>query len=110
MGSITEQGDDIPTYPPSLQVPNVQEMVLKDPLDVPERYIRNEEEMQTKTDLSHLSSQVPVIDLSLLSNGDKEEYTCDIYIYIYISVCVCRIPNSVCDYCTSEFEADKTNA
>ncbi|PON90836.1 Oxoglutarate/iron-dependent dioxygenase [Trema orientale] len=73
MGSITEQVDNIPTYPPSLQVPNVQEMVLKDPLEVPERYIRNEEEMQTKTDSSHLSSQVPVIDLSLLSNGDKEE-------------------------------------
>ncbi|XP_062094336.1 oxoglutarate-dependent flavonoid 7-O-demethylase 1-like [Humulus lupulus] len=71
MGSTTE--DSIPTYPPSLPVPNVQEMVWKDPLKVPERYIRNEEEMHTKPELSHLSSQVPVIDLSLLSNGNKEE-------------------------------------
>lgn len=73
MGSITEQEDDVPTYAPSLQVPSVQEMVMKDPLQVPERYIRNEEEMQKKLDTSHLSSQVPIIDLSLLSKGDEEE-------------------------------------
>ncbi|EXC14806.1 Protein SRG1 [Morus notabilis] len=73
MGSITEQEDDIPTYAPSLQVPSVQEMVMKDPLQVPERYIRNEEEMQKKLDMFHLSSQVPIIDLSLLSKGDEEE-------------------------------------
>ncbi|KAF4369776.1 hypothetical protein F8388_011042 [Cannabis sativa] len=66
-------GDNKPTYPPSLQVPNVQEMVLKDPLKVPERYLRNEKEMHARPDLSYLSSQVPVIDVSLLSNGDKEE-------------------------------------
>ena len=74
MGSINEeQENEIPTYGSSLAVPNVQEMVMKDPLQVPQRYIRNEEEMEKEADLSHLSSEIPVIDLSLLSSGDKDE-------------------------------------
>ncbi|PON90837.1 Isopenicillin N synthase [Trema orientale] len=75
MRSITEDADGIPSYPPSLPAPNVQEMVLKDPLKVPERYTRNEEEMQKKAEMSHLSFQIPLIDLSLLSEGNKEELT-----------------------------------
>lgn len=72
MGSITEHADNIPTYPPSLPVPNVQEMVLRTLLKVPGRYIRNEKDMQKKTEMPYLSSQVPVIDLSLLPKGNKE--------------------------------------
>lgn len=99
MGSITEQEEDIPSYASSLPVPNVQEMVIKDPLQVSERYIRNEQEMQNKLNMSHLSSEVPVIDLSLLSKGNKEELmkldlACKewgffqvIYIYIWTSLC-----------------------
>ncbi|XAR68928.1 Codeine 3-O-demethylase [Bertholletia excelsa] len=49
-------------------------MVREDCLNVPERYIRNQEEMLTSTDqLAHLSSEIPVIDMFLLSNGDEEE-------------------------------------
>ena len=75
MGSTSEQAKNIPVYPSYLPVANVQEMVSKDPLLVPQRYIRSEEEMKRKIDLSHFSSQVPVIDLSLLSKGNKEELT-----------------------------------
>lgn len=60
-------------YAPSLPVPNVQEMVRKDPLELPERYTRNHEEMQNSMDNYHLSFEIPVIDLSLLSKGDKAE-------------------------------------
>ncbi|XP_059649924.1 2-oxoglutarate-dependent dioxygenase 11-like [Cornus florida] len=64
---------DIPTYASSLPVPNVQEMVRENPLHVPERYIRNHEDMPKSTDATHLSSKIPVIDLLLLSSGRKEE-------------------------------------
>ena len=64
---------DIPTYASSLPVPNVQEMVREDPLNVPERYIRDQEEMLKTTDKIHLSSEVPIIDLSMLSNANKDE-------------------------------------
>ncbi|KAE8099353.1 hypothetical protein FH972_017342 [Carpinus fangiana] len=63
----------IPTYAPSLPVPNVQEMVRRDPLQLPERYTRNHEEMQNSIDNYHLSFEIPLIDLSLLSKGDKAE-------------------------------------
>ncbi|XP_052172104.1 protein SRG1-like [Diospyros lotus] len=78
MGSSTDHQtamieQDIPTYAPSLPVPNVQEMVRKNPLHVPERYIRNQEERPKSTDRTHLSSEIPIIDLFLLSNGQEEE-------------------------------------
>jgi hypothetical protein len=60
-------------YAPSLPVPNVQEMVRRNPLQLPERYTRNREEMQNSIDNYHLSFEIPVIDLSLLSKGDKAE-------------------------------------
>ncbi|XP_062005302.1 protein SRG1-like [Rosa rugosa] len=57
-----------------LPVPNVQELVRNDPLQVPKRYIRNEEDMPKEADLCHhLSSEIPIIDVSLLSKGDNEE-------------------------------------
>ena len=70
--SITENVD-APTYAPSLPVPNVQEMVKNDPLHVPERYVRNQEDGPLMNDMSHLSSEIPVIHLALLSAGDIEE-------------------------------------
>lgn len=77
MGSVTDdsiiENVDAPIYAPSVPVPNVQEMVKKDPLHVPERYVRNQEDGPLTNDMSHLSSEIPVIDLSLLSAGDNEE-------------------------------------
>ncbi|KAI4354532.1 hypothetical protein L6164_003385 [Bauhinia variegata] len=65
--------EEAPTYAPSIPVPNVQEMVKKEPWQVPQRYVRSQEEMDKVIDMSHLSSEIPVIDLSLLSCGNKEE-------------------------------------
>ncbi|KAK2414367.1 protein SRG1 [Trifolium repens] len=58
---------------PSLPVPNVQEMVKINPLQVPKRYVRNQEEMEKENYMPQLSSEIPVIDLILLSNGNLEE-------------------------------------
>ncbi|KAI4354531.1 hypothetical protein L6164_003384 [Bauhinia variegata] len=67
------QIEEAPTYAPSIPVSNVQEMVKKEPWQVPQRYVRSQEEMDKIIDMSHLSSEIPVIDLSLLSCGNKEE-------------------------------------
>jgi hypothetical protein len=61
------------TFCPSLPVPNVQEMVKINPLQVPKRYVRNQEEMEKENYMPQLSSEIPVIDLTLLSNGNLEE-------------------------------------
>ena len=50
-----------------IAVPNFQEMVRKDPLEVPGKYIRSQEEMEKVNFMPQLSSEIPVIDLSLLS-------------------------------------------
>lgn len=55
MDSITKPDDEIPTFAPSLQEPSVKETVIKDPLGVPERYIRSEEDMQKKKTI-HVSA------------------------------------------------------
>ncbi|OMO97241.1 Oxoglutarate/iron-dependent dioxygenase [Corchorus olitorius] len=65
--------EEAPTYVPSIPVPNVQELVRKDPLQVPHRYVRDMEDRPKDTDMSHLSSLVPIIDLSLLLMGNKDE-------------------------------------
>ncbi|XP_021888370.1 protein SRG1-like [Carica papaya] len=65
--------EEAPTYAPSIAVLNVQEMVRRDPLHVPQRYIRSEEDRPKLSKPSHLSSQIPIIDLSLLAIGDNEE-------------------------------------
>ncbi|KAB2622109.1 protein SRG1-like [Pyrus ussuriensis x Pyrus communis] len=58
-------------------VPNVQELVRNDPLQVPESFlIGNEEEedkLQSTADKYNPSSEIPIIDLSLLSRGSEEE-------------------------------------
>lgn len=64
---------DAPTYTPSLPVTNLQEMVRKDPLQVPERCVRNQEDRPLLNGMSDLSSEVPVIGLSWLTTGDLEE-------------------------------------
>lgn len=65
--------EEAPTFAPCVPVPNVQEMVRKNPLQVPKRYERSEEEMEKENYKSHLSSEIPIIDFSLLSDGSKEE-------------------------------------
>ncbi|XVF08126.1 hypothetical protein REPUB_Repub06bG0198900 [Reevesia pubescens] len=67
------ENEEAPTYAPSIPVPNVQELVREDPLQVPQRYIRDLEDRPKGTDMSHLSSLIPVIDLSLLLMGNEEE-------------------------------------
>ncbi|KAK8561768.1 hypothetical protein V6N13_149081 [Hibiscus sabdariffa] len=67
------ENEEAPTYAPWIPVPNVQELVREDPLQVPQRYVREPENRPEVTDMSHLSSLVPVIDLSLLLLGNKEE-------------------------------------
>nr|GMC63710.1 protein SRG1 [Ipomoea batatas] len=57
----------------SLAVPSVQEIVRKDVKDVPERYIQNEEDRPKASEISLLSSEIPIINLSLLENGDEDE-------------------------------------
>ncbi|KAJ7950281.1 2-oxoglutarate (2OG) and Fe(II)-dependent oxygenase superfamily protein [Quillaja saponaria] len=69
---ITE-GVNAPTFVPSLPIPNVQELVRKDPLHIPERYVRSQEEMVIVKDVSSHSSAIPVMNLSLISDGNKEE-------------------------------------
>ncbi|KAK1264770.1 Protein SRG1 [Acorus gramineus] len=48
-------------------------MVKSDPSNVPEKYIRSSEERPDDANISPLSSQIPVIDMSLLSIGNKDE-------------------------------------
>ncbi|KAJ1402615.1 Oxoglutarate/iron-dependent dioxygenase [Sesbania bispinosa] len=68
---VTEK-EKTPNFAPSLPaVPNVQEMVRKNPSQVPQRYIRSQEEMENV--MPNLSSEIPVIDLTLLSYGNTEE-------------------------------------
>ncbi|CAI8612670.1 unnamed protein product [Vicia faba] len=65
--------DEAPIFAPSLPVPNVQEMVKMNPFQVPIRYMRNQEEMEKVNYMPHLSSDIPVIDLTLISNGNIKE-------------------------------------
>lgn len=65
--------DEAPIFAPSLPVPNVQEMVKMNPLQVPTKYVRNEEEMEKVNYMPQLSSEIPIIDFTLLSNGNMEE-------------------------------------
>lgn len=78
MGSIVcetpfDQEQTAPTFVGSLEVPNVQEIVRENSLSVPQIYIRDQFDMQKATDITHLSTDIPVIDLSLLSDDNAEE-------------------------------------
>ncbi|XP_068644831.1 protein LATERAL BRANCHING OXIDOREDUCTASE 1-like [Aristolochia californica] len=61
------------TWGKSIPVESVQELVRRDPSCVPERYVRNEDAQSHYLDRSHLSSEIPVIDLSLLRQRDESE-------------------------------------
>ncbi|KAL5728080.1 hypothetical protein ACHQM5_001203 [Ranunculus cassubicifolius] len=63
---------NVPTWGTSLPVDNVQEMVKRNPSCVLERYILDHNDRPNLSP-THASSDVPIIDLSLLSNGDEEE-------------------------------------
>ncbi|KAK2972337.1 hypothetical protein RJ640_014395 [Escallonia rubra] len=51
----------------------IQEIVRMNASCIPERYLRSEEHKATDVDMSALSADIPVLDLTLLSNGSKEE-------------------------------------
>ncbi|XP_062022637.1 protein SRG1-like [Rosa rugosa] len=60
----------------SLKAPNVQDMVRSDPFHIPDSFlaIRNEEDEPKSADASRdLCSEIPIIDFTLLSKGQKEE-------------------------------------
>jgi len=65
--------EEAPHFSPSLLVPNVQEMVKMNPFQVPTKYVRKQEEMEKVNDMPQLSSEIPVIDFTLLSDGSMEE-------------------------------------
>lgn len=51
----------------------VEEMAKRDPWVVPERYIVSKEHRAKDEETLAYSAEIPVIDLALLSNGQKEE-------------------------------------
>lgn len=59
----------------SLPVPSVQEFVRNDPKFVPERYIQDHKNRPVldSTTFGSDSSDIPVIDFSLLISGDEDE-------------------------------------
>lgn len=73
MNGVENEEVEIPIYASSLPVPNVQELVREDPVNVPERYIRDENELIKSSDKIHLSYEIPIIDMSLLVNSNKDE-------------------------------------
>ncbi|KAL5166358.1 Protein SRG1 [Glycine soja] len=70
---LVSEMEEAPSFASSIPVPNVQEMVRNNPLQVPQRYVRSREELDKVSHMPHLSSKVPFIDLALLSRGNKEE-------------------------------------
>ncbi|KAG5009832.1 hypothetical protein JHK87_018347 [Glycine soja] len=69
---LVSEMEEAPTFASSIPVPNVQEMVMNDPLQ-PERYVRSQEDFEKVNHMPQLSSEVPVIDLAPLLRGNKEE-------------------------------------
>jgi hypothetical protein len=67
------QGDEPLGWGKSLPVPSVQEMVRKDSQCVPERYIQEHKDRPVETEMCPTSSEIPVINFSLLVNGDEDE-------------------------------------
>lgn len=57
----------------SLPVPSVQEIVRNDARTIPERYILNPQDRPIASDICSVSDDIPVIDLSLLAEGDADE-------------------------------------
>ncbi|XP_059669683.1 protein SRG1-like [Cornus florida] len=57
----------------SIPVPSVQEIVRNDSQSVPERYIQNQENGPLDSEISLVSSEIPIINFSMLANGDENE-------------------------------------
>ncbi|KAL2558033.1 2-oxoglutarate (2OG) and Fe(II)-dependent oxygenase superfamily protein [Forsythia ovata] len=57
----------------SLPVPSVQEIVRNDANNVPERYIKYLEDRPLSSEKCPVSLDIPIINLSLLTNGDEDE-------------------------------------
>ncbi|KAK3034255.1 hypothetical protein RJ639_032190 [Escallonia herrerae] len=51
----------------------IQEIIRRNPSCIPERYLRREEDKAKDVDMTALAADIPVFDLTLLSNGNKEE-------------------------------------
>ncbi|KAF9612763.1 hypothetical protein IFM89_003773 [Coptis chinensis] len=62
--------EQAPSWGSSVPVANVQEMARRNPLSVPNKYTRD---LDDRPNLSPVSSDIPVIDLPLLSDGSNEE-------------------------------------
>ncbi|XP_047320992.1 protein SRG1-like [Impatiens glandulifera] len=61
-------------YGSSLAVPSVQEIVRNEPMNVPERYVRETKERPLiSSQILPLSARIPIINLSRLANGDDHE-------------------------------------
>lgn len=57
----------------SLRVPSVQEIVRNDSECVPERYIQENRDRPTDYTFPDVFDEIPIIDYSLLANGDEDE-------------------------------------
>ncbi|KAF8397444.1 hypothetical protein HHK36_016361 [Tetracentron sinense] len=57
----------------SIPVQSVQEMVRRDWQSVPDKYIRDQVDRPKDSELCPISSEIPIIDFSLLASGHKDE-------------------------------------
>lgn len=73
MGTLQEDGGL--GFGSSLPVPSVQEIVRNDAKNIPERYILNLQDRPIASDICSVSDDIPVIDFSLLAEGDDDERT-----------------------------------
>lgn len=70
---MQEEEDEGFGWGKSLPVPSVQEMVRIDSQSVPDRYIHETDNSPLESQVSDHESAVPVINFSLLANGDYDE-------------------------------------
>lgn len=79
----------------SLPVPSVQEIVRNDPQCVPERFIQEKKDRPLDSELyiPADSSEIPIINFSLLANGDADELkkldsACKDWGFFQVCVCI----------------------
>ncbi|TXG49816.1 hypothetical protein EZV62_025691 [Acer yangbiense] len=70
---VAVQEDEGLGWGKSLPVHSVQEMVRKDSQSVPERYIQKHNNRPLDSEFSLDLCEIPIINFSLLANGDEEE-------------------------------------
>ena len=71
-GGKKEDGEGL-GWGSSLPVPSVQEMIRNDSKTIPERYIQKHEDRPLDSEICQVSFEIPIINFSLLANGDEEE-------------------------------------